>query len=124
MDIGIKNRKVAVLLFLLLLLVSGVVLVRGTGLPYRGVERTLPGLGEEAAVHWDRWGVPHLVAGSETDLARILGWIHANDRLTQMEIGRRASRGLLSQVFGERFLQADIFFRTLRLEETADRMYA
>lgn len=124
MDIGIKNRKVALLLFVLLLLVSLVVLVRGTGQPYRGAERTLPGLGEQATVRWDRWGVPHLSAGSEADLARLLGWIHANDRLTQMEMGRRAGRGLLSQAFGEDFVAADVYFRTLRLEETADRMYA
>lgn len=123
-DIGIKNRKVAVLVFLLLLLVSLVVLVRGTGLPYRGAERTLAGLGDEAQVRWDRWGVPHLSAGSEADLARLLGWVHANDRLTQMEIGRRAGRGLLSQAFGEDFFDADVYFRTLRLEEAADRMYA
>lgn len=124
MDIGIKNRKLAFALFVLLLLVSLVVLVRGTGLAYRGAERSLPGLAEEASVRWDRWGVPHLSAASEADLARLLGWIHANDRLTQMEIGRRAGRGLLSQAFGEDFLDADVYFRTLRLEETADRMYA
>lgn len=123
MDIGIKNRKVTLVLFLLLLLVSGIVLVRGTGQPYRGSERTLPGLGDEAEVRWDRWGVPHIRAGSEADLARLLGWVHANDRLTQMELGRRAGRGLLSEAFGEDFLEADLYFRTLRLEETAERMY-
>ena len=124
MDIGIKNHKVAVLLFVLLLLVSLLVLVRGTGQAYRGADRALPGLGEEAEVRWDRWGIPHLSAASEADLARLLGWVHANDRLTQMEIGRRAGRGLLSQAFGEDFLKADIYFRTLRLEQAADRMYA
>ena len=124
MDIGIKNRKVAFALFVLLLLVSVVVLIRGTGLAYRGAERTIPELGGEAQVRWDRWGVPHLSAASEADLARLLGWVHANDRLTQMEIGRRAGRGLLSEAFGEDFLETDVFLRTLRLEETADRMYA
>lgn len=124
MDLGIKNRKIALALFLLLILVSLVVLIRGTGLAYRGAERSLPGLGDEAEVRWDRWGVPHLSAGSEADLARLLGWVHANDRLTQMEMGRRAGLGLLSQAFGEDFVQADVFLRTLRLKETADLMYA
>lgn len=124
MDIGIKNRKIALALFVLLLLVSVVVLIRGTGLAYRGAERSLPGLDDEAQVRWDRWGVPHLSAGSEADLARLLGWVHANDRLTQMEMGRRAGLGLLSQAFGEDFVETDVFLRTLRLKETADFMYA
>lgn len=122
-DLAIRNRKLSVVLFALLLLGSAVVWVRLTGLPYRGSEQTLENLGAEVTIRWDRWGVPHLDAESEADLARALGWVHANDRITQMEIGRRAGRGLLSQAFGEDFVDADVYLRTLRLAETADRIY-
>lgn len=92
---------------------------RRGGLPVRKGEKTIPGLSAEVKVRFDAFGVPHIEAQQELDLARALGYLHANDRITQLELGRRAVQGRLSELMGERTLEIDIYFRTLRLGETA-----
>ncbi|POZ99592.1 penicillin acylase family protein, partial [Pseudomonas sp. MWU12-2312b] len=47
-------------------------------------------------VRYDERGVPHIRAENETDLYRALGYVHAQDRLFQMEILRRLARGELA----------------------------
>jgi penicillin amidase len=49
---------------------------------------------------FDRQGVPHLHAVLEVDAWRALGFIHAADRLFQMELRRRAAQGRLAEIFG------------------------
>lgn len=124
------NRQRLLVLFLILITaaaaVAGFVAIRlrGSGLPARAGEHSLAGLGAAVEVRWDRWGVPYIDAASEADAAAALGWIHANDRLTQMELGRRAAFGRLSEILGRATLDADVYFRTLRLGETATAMAA
>jgi penicillin amidase len=113
-------RGLAVLL-LLAALAAGVFYFtfRRVGLPWREGEHKLPGLAAKATVRYDAFGVPHISAESEADLAMALGYVHANDRMTQMELGRRAAQGRLSELMGERTIELDVYFRTLRLGETA-----
>ena len=59
---------------------------------YAGVAH-LPGLSGEVRVYRDPHGVPHIFAPSMNDAARALGYIHASERLYQMEIQRRAGPG-------------------------------
>lgn len=109
----------AFLMLLVLTLLVGFVFFRRTGMPIRNGEHPLAGLGARAQVRYDAYGVPHITAESEEDLAAALGYVHANDRMTQMELGRRAAQGRLSELMGERTVDIDIYFRTLRLGETA-----
>lgn len=95
-----------------------------SGRPLRGGEHELAGLERPVAVRWDRWGVPGIRAESEADLAAAMGWIHANDRFTQMELGRRAAFGRLSEVLGEATVEIDVYFRRLRLGRIAHEMLA
>jgi penicillin amidase len=44
-------------------------------------------------VNYDERGVPHIRAENESDLYRALGYVHAQDRLFQMEIIRRLAQG-------------------------------
>ena len=97
--------------------------LRHGGMPVRTGEVQLEGLHGAVEVRWDRWGVPHVKASHDDDLAAALGWLHANDRLTQMEIGRRAARGRLSELLGEAAYEIDLHFRRLQLAQTADRAY-
>lgn len=108
-------------LLLVLVLAAGAFLAyyRRVGLPVRDGRHSLAGLGGSATVRYDAYGVPHIAAESDADLAAALGWVHANDRMTQMELGRRAAQGRLSELLGERSVDLDIYFRTLRLGETA-----
>ncbi len=96
--------------------------LRGSGRPVRQGEQALAGLSATVQITWDRWGVPHIAAETEEDAAAALGWVHANDRFTQMELGRRAGRGHLAEILGEAGYEADVYFRTLRYGATADRM--
>ncbi|MEZ4728188.1 MAG: penicillin acylase family protein [Caldilineaceae bacterium] len=59
----------------------------------------------------DKHGVPHLYAQTRADLFRAQGFVHAQDRLWQMEQNRRIARGALAEVFGEAALEADRFSR-------------
>jgi penicillin amidase len=68
----------------------------------------------------DRWGIPHIYAQNEHDLFFAQGFVHAQDRLWQMEMNRRASSGRLSEIFGERTLGTDRFLRTFGLRRAAE----
>jgi len=81
----------------------------------------IPGLSETVEVVRDREGVPHIFAKTGNDLYMALGFVHAQDRLWQMEMQRRTGQGRLSEVFGERTFGADVFLRTLDLYGHAER---
>ena len=72
------------------------------------------------SVRYDERGVPHIQAQNETDLYRALGYVHAQDRLFQMEMMRRLSRGELAAVLGPKLLDTDRLFRTLGIRQHAD----
>ena len=74
-----------------------------------------------AEVIRDRFGIPHVYAGSRADLARAQGYVHAQDRLFQMETIRRFAFGRLSEVAGPRTLELDRLARRLRLRWAAER---
>jgi penicillin G amidase len=75
----------------------------------------VPGSGVASAVlvSFDADGVPHLKASSDTDAAFALGWIHARDRLFQMDFLRRAARGRLAEMLGPDAISTDVSIRTL-----------
>ncbi len=70
-------------------------------------------------VRYDERGVPHLYAQNQTDLYRALGYVHAQDRLFQMEMLRRLARGELAEVLGPKLVDTDRLFRTLRIRDHA-----
>ncbi|RMG59985.1 MAG: penicillin acylase family protein, partial [Deltaproteobacteria bacterium] len=74
-------------------------------------------------VYRDRWGVPHIVAETLDDLLYAQGFVHAQERLFQMETERRLASGRLSEVYGKDALPLDRFFRSLSLKEKAGEMY-
>lgn len=70
-------------------------------------------------VRTDERGVPHILAQSELDAYRALGWVHAADRLFQMEMARRLANGELADVLGPKLIKVDKLFRTLGLRSHA-----
>jgi penicillin G amidase len=68
---------------------------------------SVPGLRAAAEIRVDRWGVPHIYAGSEADLFYVQGFNAARDRLFQIDLWRRRGLGLLSEVFGPGFFEQD-----------------
>lgn len=92
--------------------------------PQRAGELTLSGLQAPVTVDYDERGVPHIQAQHEADLYRALGYVHAQDRLFQMEILRRLARGELAEILGSKLVDTDRLFRTLGIREHADRYAA
>ncbi len=82
------------------------------------------GLQQPVEIGWDEWGIPHISARSEADLYFMQGYVAAQDRLWQMDLMRRAAQGRLCEVFGERFLDADVFARTIGFENLAGNLLA
>jgi penicillin amidase len=113
----------------LLAIVAILVIVFATGiwwLVYRPLPQlngtvTLPGLQGEVTVERDNWGVPHIRASSVEDAVEAQGYAVAQDRLWQMDLLRRASRGQLSEILGPRTLKIDKDFRNLNFGRVADR---
>ncbi|MDH0863785.1 penicillin acylase family protein [Mitsuaria sp. GD03876] len=91
-------------------------------LPRRDGEVQLSGLGAPVTVRYDEWGVPHIDARNEDDLYRALGYLHAQDRLFQMEMLRRLARGELAEVLGPKLVETDRLFRTLGIRQRADEL--
>lgn len=90
-------------------------------LPQRSGTLHLSELSAAVDVHYDERGVPHIQAENELDAYRALGYVHAQDRLFQMEIMRRLARGELSEILGASTVALDRLFRTLRLHQHAQQ---
>ena len=79
------------------------------------------GLSEPAEIIVDRWGVPHIYAGNVQDLMTAQGFVHAQDRLWQLDFSRRLIAGRLSEVMGEQTVPLDRWMRTLTLRRVAEQ---
>lgn len=113
-------RWTAGLLVLLLLLVSGT----GAGLVWWSLPAAhqrvqIADMAGPVSVGFDADGIPLISAGSELDAATALGFIHARDRMFQMELTRRATTGRLSEIAGASTLPLDRSMRMLSLARRA-----
>ena len=87
-------------------------------------EKRLQHLSAEVTVYYDTYGIPHIYGKNEKDAFRALGYVHAQDRLWQMELLRRIGRGGLSEVFGADLLSTDKFFLSLGINEATAKTIA
>ena len=90
---------------------------------YEG-EVELKNLQKETTVYFDDFGVPHIYANSEKDAMTALGYVHAQERLWQMELMRRIAPGRLSEIFGSVALKNDMFFSGIGIEEASAKAIA
>jgi penicillin amidase len=120
-----KIKKILLVLFLILV-------VLGIGLctyifhlkpKYEG-EVKLKNIQKETTVYFDDFGVPHIYANSQKEAMTVLGYVHAQDRLWQMELMRRIASGRLSEIFGSVMLKNDKFFSGLGIEEASAKAIA
>ena len=82
------------------------------------------GLRADVEVIRDRFGVPHIYARDEHDLFFAQGYVHAQDRLWQMELSQRIGLGRLAAAVGPGALAIDRFVRTLGIPRIAERTWA
>lgn len=97
------------------------------------VKRPIPALSGDTHIHAlsaqveivrDAHAIPHIYAKSVADAYVGLGYVHAQDRLWQLEFNRRVASGELAELIGERGLDMDRLFRSLDLEHVSERTYA
>jgi penicillin G amidase len=101
---------------LLLIFAVGIgFLMLRASLPQTTGSLALPGLERPVRVIRDAHGIPSILAGSRHDLYMALGFVHAQDRLFQMDLQRRLGAGRLSEVFGKTAIGSDRLMRTLGL---------
>ena len=111
-----------VLLVLVLLIIGGVFYLRQS-LPKTTGAIEVSGLDGPVEIVRDADGVAHIFAGTDHDAFFTLGYVHAQDRLWQMEFQRRVGAGRLSEILGETTLPVDKFLRTLGPYRAAETVW-
>jgi penicillin amidase len=84
-------------------------------------ELRIQGLSGPVEILRDRWGIPHIYTQNENDLMFAQGFVHAQDRLWQMDFQRRLVAGRLSEVLGEVALPLDRWMRILYMRRAAEK---
>jgi penicillin amidase len=106
-----------------LIAASGYVYLRGS-LPQTTGRITLPALDDPVRVTRDDRGIATIEAQNLADAYTALGFIHAQDRLFQLELTRRVAQGRLAELVGEPVLSIDTFMRVLGFGARAERQLA
>lgn len=119
-------KRISLALFALLLLAAAAVaLYAWRSVPAATATYLLPALsassaqGERVLITLDQDGIPTIEAQSARDLAFAVGFMHARDRLWQLEMNRRIGRGELAEILGPKALDTDKFLRTLGVHRAA-----
>ncbi len=116
----LKKIGIAIVVILLTALIGSYFYVQTLKPTYSG-NLTLKQLQNTVTVNYDQFGIPHIEAATDVDAYRALGYVHAQDRLWQMELMRRIAPGRLSEIFGADLIETDKFFRTLGITQTTQK---
>jgi penicillin amidase len=109
-------RRAVVAALVLLLLPLAAVVPSSAAAPAAGRE--------PAGVTRDRFGIAHVSARDHRRLFFLQGWVHAQDRLFQMDTSRRQASGTLAELLGPAALGSDVQLRTIGLRRAAERSLA
>jgi len=82
----------------------------------------MPGLESPVNVYHDKNGIPHIIGKSDRDTYKVMGYVFAGKRLFQMDLLRRVVSGRLSEIFGDKTIQADIMLRKIGFKKSAQEM--
>lgn len=97
---------------------------RQASLPVHEGERSVPGLAAPASIVRDAYGVPFIRADTEADALFALGYVHAQDRLWQIDFNRRIAQGRVAEILGPGAVDTDRFLRTLGIYRAAQSIAA
>jgi penicillin amidase len=93
-------------------------------LPQLDGQLRLPGLTSPVEVARDSLGIPTVTGATREDVARALGFLHAQDRFFQMDLARRRAAGELAALVGPRALALDREIRIHRFRSEARKAIA
>lgn len=113
------KRALLIFIFLLIALIGAFLIYRSYQKPKYEGDVYLKNIKKDTTVYFDEYGVPHIYAENSKDAMVALGYVHAQDRLWQMELLRRIAPGRLSEIFGSVALKNDQFFAGLGIEEAS-----
>ncbi|MFN8325339.1 MAG: penicillin acylase family protein [Flavobacteriaceae bacterium] len=120
-----KIKKVLLVLFSLLLIIAlGVYFYLLSTKPQYEGEVAIKNISKTTEVYFDEYGIPHIYADNQKDAQVVLGYVHAQDRLWQMELMRRIAAGRLSELFGNKVSKTDRFFAALGIDENSEKAVA
>jgi len=120
-----RLKKISLLLLSLLILIAiSVFGYTKYKKPVYDGEVALQNISKNTTVYFDDFGVPHIYADSQKDAITVLGYVHAQDRLWQMELMRRIAPGRLSELFGSKALPNDVFFAGVGIDENSEKAIA
>lgn len=118
------KKFLKVLLIIVLIIALGLWYFTNSLKPQYSGDLKLQGLSDKVEVYYDNYGIPHIYAQNQADAFTALGYVHAQDRLWQMEVMRRIAPGRLSELFGKDLIANDQFFKSLSIEESANQAIA
>lgn len=78
-------------------------------------------ISDDILIYRDSMAIPYIISKDEKDAAFALGYVHAQERLFQMDLIRRAGKGKLSEIFGTKTIPFDKMFRTVGIERTVKK---
>ena len=119
----VKKILFIILVLIIILAVIGFGYLQYTKPKYEG-EENLAHIAKPTTVYFDDYGVPHIYAATQKDAMTTLGYVHAQDRLWQMELMRRIAPGRLSEIFGNPVLKTDKFFAGIGIDENSRQAVA
>ncbi|MEP1032317.1 penicillin acylase family protein [Ekhidna sp.] len=108
-----------VILLLIIAVASYAFYIKSILTPSYSGEVQINGLTESTEIYFTAYGIPHIYAKNQADAYRSLGYIHAKERLWQMDLLRHVGSGRLSELFGPDMIQVDKFLRTMGLSSYA-----
>src|SRR5437667_9323968 len=106
-------KAAAAIVAILIAASAGIYLFLRRSLPVIDGDVSVSGLSAPVEIVRDRDAVPHIFASNKLDALFGLGYVHAQDRLWQMEFQRRIGHGRLSEIFGRATVPQDRFLRTV-----------
>ncbi|HHO54992.1 MAG TPA: penicillin acylase family protein, partial [Trueperaceae bacterium] len=106
------------LVILFLALAAGFIYLRQS-LPKVSGNIEIKGITDSVEIIRDKNAVPHIYAKNQADALFALGYVHAQDRLWQMEFQRRVGAGRLSEFAGKSTIGKDKFLRTISVYKYA-----
>lgn len=118
--LSFSGRLLTLLLALAMLAVALAAALVFTSLPDAREELAIPSLSAPVEITLDSQGIPRITAANERDAAVAIGWLHARDRMFQMDAMRRGAEGRLAEIAGPAALRLDRFTRTLGLAQRAE----
>lgn len=114
-------KIIGILLILIVVItVSYIFYIKSNLTPSYTGEVPLTGLNTNTEVYFTEFGIPHIYASNQSDAYRTLGYIHAKERLWQMDLLRHVGSGRLSELFGKDMIQIDKFLRTMGLNSYSE----